>query len=189
MRTVTDSADLVGAVAEVGFPCALKVDSAEVIHKSDEGGVVLGIRDLEALEKSFSDLSGRFASKDASFIVQQQMPVGREIIVGATESPGLGHLVMFGLGGVFVEVMRDVAFALAPLSRPEARTMMRQIKGFSILEGVRGEEPADLEAIEDLLLRVGLMVADNPSITELDLNPILVTPDGACAVDVRMRTR
>jgi acetyltransferase len=96
---------------------------------------------------------------------------------------------MFGLGGVFVEVMRDVAFALAPLSRPEARTMMRQIKGFSILEGVRGEEPADLEAIEDLLLRVGLMVADNPSITELDLNPILVTPVGACAVDVRMRTR
>ena len=96
---------------------------------------------------------------------------------------------MFGLGGVFVEVMRDVAFALAPLSRPEARTLTREIKGFPILEGIRGEPGADLEAIEDLLLRVSRMVADNPSITELDLNPILVTPDGACAVDVRLKVR
>jgi len=188
MHTVNDSADLAEAVAEVGFPCVLKVDAAEVVHKSDEGGVVLGIGDVEALEKAFADLNRRFADKDATYIIQQQMQHGREIIIGATESPGLGHLVMFGLGGIFVEVMRDVAFALAPLSRPEARTMMCQIKGFPILEGVRGEEPADLEAIEDMLLRVGLMVADNPAITELDLNPVLVTPDGACAVDVRMRT-
>jgi acetyltransferase len=88
---------------------------------------------------------------------------------------------MFGLGGVFVEVMRDVAFALAPLSHPEARTLMRSIKGFPILEGVRGEPSADLEAVEDLLLRVSRMVADHPSITELDLNP--------CAVDVRLKVR
>ena len=145
-------------------------------------------RRLKALEVAFADLSGRFAGKDATFLVQEQIQPGREIIVGATESPGLGHLVMFGLGGIFVEVMRDVAFALAPLSRPEARTVMRQIKGYPILEGVRGEEAADLQAIEDLLLRVGQLVADNPSITELDLNPVLVTPDGACTVDVRMKT-
>ena len=93
---------------------------------------------------------------------------------------------MFGLGGIFVEVMKDVSFALAPLSRPEAGVMMREIKGFPILEGIRGEAPADLGAIEDMLLRVSLMVADNPQITELDLNPILVGPDGVCAVDVRL---
>jgi acyl-CoA synthetase (NDP forming) len=96
---------------------------------------------------------------------------------------------MFGLGGIFVEVMEDVAFGLAPLSRPEARALMCRIKGFPILEGVRGEPSADLDAIEDLLLRVSRMVADNPSITELDLNPILVTPVGACAVDVRLKVR
>jgi len=187
--TVTGLEDLDSAAAEVGFPCVLKVDSADVIHKSDQGGVVLGIEDGEVLAKAYGDLTEHFAGKGPTFILQEQMPAGREIIIGATESSGLGHLVMFGLGGVFVEVMRDVAFALAPLSRPEARTLMREIKGFPILEGVRGEPGADLEAVEDLLLRVSRMVAEMPSITELDLNPILVTPDGASAVDVRLKVR
>ncbi len=189
LRAVTGSEELAAASAEVGFPCVLKVDSVDVIHKSDEGGVVLGIENGEALEAAFAELTGRFPGSEASFLLQEQKPAGREIIIGATESPGLGHLVMFGLGGVFVEVMRDVAFALAPLSRPEGRTLIREIKGFPILEGVRGEPGVDLEAIEDLLLRVSRMVADHPSITELDLNPVLATPDGACAVDVRLKVR
>jgi len=189
VRVLSGSEDLEAAAAEVGFPCVLKVDSAEVIHKSDEGGVVLDIEDREALAKAFAELAGRFPAADTAFILQEQMAAGREIIIGATESEGLGHLVMFGLGGIMVEVMRDVAFALAPLSRPEARTLIREIQGFPILEGVRGEPGADLETIEDLLLRVSRLVADNPSITELDLNPILATPDGACAVDVRLRVR
>jgi acetyltransferase len=187
MRVVTGSKDLEAADGEVGFPCVLKVDSTDVIHKSDEGGVVLGIEDGEALAETYEKLKDRFSGAEVAFILQEQKPAGREIIVGATESSGLGHLVMFGLGGVFVEVMRDVAFALAPLSRPEARTLMREIKGFPILEGVRGEKGVDFEAIEDLLLRVSRMVTDNPSIVELDLNPILVTPDGASAVDVRLK--
>jgi acetyltransferase len=188
VHAVTGPEDL-EAAAEVGFPCVLKVDSTDVIHKSDEGGVVLGIENGEALAAAHAEMTGRFSDTEAAFIVQEQMPAGREVIIGATESPGLGHLVMFGLGGVFVEVMRDVAFALAPLSRPEGLTLMRSIKGFPILEGVRGEPAADLEAVEDLLLRVSRMVADHPSITELDLNPILATPDGACAVDVRLKVR
>ena len=189
VRPVSGDDDLDAVAADVGFPCVLKVDSADVIHKSDEGGVVLGVSDREALAKGFTDLTERFAGMDATFIIQEQKPAGREIIIGATESPGLGHLVMFGLGGIFVEVMKDVAFALAPLSRPEARVMMREIKGFPILEGVRGETPVDLEAIEDLLLRVSLLVADHPQITELDLNPVFATPEGACAVDVRLKVR
>jgi acetyltransferase len=189
VRAVTRAEDLEAAAAEVGYPCVLKVDSAEVIHKSDEGGVVLGIENDEALAAAYAEMTGRFSDRKAAFILQEQRPAGREVIIGATESPGLGHLVMFGLGGVFVEVMRDVAFALAPLSQPEARTLMREIKGFPILEGVRGEPGADLEAVEDLLLRVSRMVADHPSITELDLNPILVWQDGACAVDVRLKVR
>ena len=189
VRALTGSKDLEAAANDVGFPCVLKIDSADVIHKSDEGGVVLGIENDEALAAAYAKLTDRFSDSEAAFILQEQKPAGREIIIGAPESPGLGHVVMFGLGGVFVEVMRDVAFALAPLSRPEAHTLTREIKGFPILEGVRGEPGADLEAIEDLLLRVSRMVADNPSITELDLNPILVTPDGACAVDVRLKVR
>ena len=189
VQPISGKDDLETVAADIGFPCVLKVDSAQVIHKSDEGGVVLGISDRAALAAAFSDLNQTFAGRGATFIVQEQKPPGSEIIVGATESPGLGHLVMFGLGGVFVEVMRDVAFALAPLSRPEARSLMREIKGFPILEGVRGEPGADLAAIEDLLVRVSRMVADHPSITELDLNPILATPDGACAVDVRLKVR
>jgi len=185
---LSGSEDLGTAAAAVGFPCVLKVDSADVIHKSDEGGVVLGIESQDALAAAYAAMKGRF-SGDAAFILQEQKSAGREIIIGATESPGLGHLMMFGLGGIFVEVMEDVAFGLAPLSRPEARALMCRIKGAPVLEGVRGEPSADLDAIEDLLLRVSRMVADNPSITELDLNPTLVTPDGACAVDVRLKVR
>jgi len=185
VRAVEDLGEL-GVVDEVGFPCVLKVDSVDIVHKSDEGGVVLGIDTPDALVNAYAEMSKKFTGKDVAFIVQEQLPAGREIIVGATESPGLGHLVMFGLGGIFVEVMKDVAFALAPLSRPEARTLMRGIKGFPILEGVRGETPADLAAVEEILLRVSRLVTNHPQITELDLNPILVTPDGACAVDVRL---
>jgi acetyltransferase len=167
----------------------LKIDTDDVVHKSDEGGVVLGIENPDDLKAAFETMAGRFSGGDASFILQQQMPSGREIIVGATEAPGLGHLVMFGLGGIFVEVMEDVAFAVAPLSRPEARAVMREIKGFPILEGVRGGPAADLDGVEDLLLRVSRLVADFPAIVEMDLNPVFADADGVSAVDARIRVR
>jgi len=184
---VSGPGDLAAAAAKVGFPCVLKVDSADVVHKSDEGGVALGIEGLEQLEQAFAAMADRF--DDAAFVLQEQKPAGREVIVGAAESPGLGSLIMFGLGGVFVEVMKDVVFAVAPLSATEARTMMRGIKGFPILEGVRGEPAADLGALEDLLLRASRLAADFPAITEMDLNPIFAYPDGASAVDVRIKVR
>jgi acetyltransferase len=181
--------DLGAAADAVGFPCVLKVDSAEVVHKSDEGGVALGIASLDDLGAAYSAMSERFAATRASYIVQEHKPAGREIILGVTESPGLGSLVMFGLGGIFVEVMKDVVFGVAPLSRPEAREMMRGIKGFPLLEGIRGEAGADLAAVEDLLLKVSRLAADFPAIVEMDLNPIFAWPDGAAAVDVRIRVK
>jgi acetyltransferase len=189
VRAVGGASDLDAAAAEVGFPCVLKIDTDDVVHKSDEGGVVLGIENPDDLKAAFETMAGRFSGGDASFILQQQMPSGREIIVGATEAPGLGHLVMFGLGGIFVEVMEDVAFAVAPLSRPEARAVMREIKGFPILEGVRGGPAADLDGVEDLLLRVSRLVADFPAIVEMDLNPVFADADGVSAVDARIRVR
>jgi acyl-CoA synthetase (NDP forming) len=190
VASVTAKGDLKAAAKSVGFPCVLKVDSAEVVHKSEEGGVVLGIEDADALRQAFDEMSGRFSGKDATYLIQEQKPRGREVIIGATESPGLGSLVMFGLGGIFVEVMKDVVFALAPLSRPEARGMLRGIKGFPLLEGVRGEPAVDLEALEGLLIRASRLVADFPSVVEMDLNPVLAYPDQApAAVDVRVRVR
>jgi acetyltransferase len=133
----------------------------------------------------------RFAGEEVSFLLLEQKPAGRELIVGASASPGLGSLTMFGLGGIFVEVMRDVVFGLAPLGRLEAQGMMRSIKAAPVLTGVRGQAGVDLASVEDLLLRVSRLVADFPEVSELDLNPVLAYPAGTppCAVDVRLRVR
>jgi len=181
--------DLAAAGKAVGFPCVLKVDSADVIHKSDAGGVVLNIADAKALEAAFKEMAKRFDGMKASYLLLEQKPAGHEIVAGVTESPGLGSLVMFGLGGIFVEVMKDVVFGVAPLSRPEARNMMRSIEGYPVLEGMRGDKGVDLVALEDLLVRVSRLAADFPVITEMDLNPILGYADGSVAVDVRMKVR
>jgi len=189
VASIEDAADLAAAAAAVGFPCVLKVDSEEVVHKSDEGGVLLGIADETALVDAFTDMQGRFADRNASYVLLEQKPAGTEVIVGATAAPGLGSLVMFGLGGVFVEVMKDVIVGVAPLSGPQAREMIGGIKGYPILEGVRGKSGVDLEVLEDLLLRVSRLAADFPQIAEMDLNPIFAYPKGQApsAVDVRIR--
>jgi len=186
---INDAADLAAAAAAVGFPCVLKVDSEEVVHKSDEGGVVLGIADESALADAFTDMQGRFADRKATYVLLEQKPAGTEIIIGATAAPGLGSLVMFGLGGVFVEVMQDVIVGVAPLSGPQAREMLRGIQGYPILEGMRGKPGVDPAALEDLLLRVSRLAADFPQIAEMDLNPIFAYPEGQApaAVDVRIR--
>jgi acetate---CoA ligase (ADP-forming) len=189
IAAVSGAEDLAKAAESVGFPCVLKVDSTEVVHKSDEGGVALNLGDAAQLAAAFADMSTRFAKVNANYVVQEQATVGKELIVGATDSPGLGKLVMFGLGGIFVEVMKDVSFSVAPLSRPEAREMIREIKGYPLLEGTRGEAGVDLESVEDLLLRVSRLVVDHPSIMEMDLNPVFARPDGVNAVDVRIRVR
>ena len=189
LEVVASAHEAVAAAARVGFPCVLKVDAADVIHKSDEGGVALGLQDAAGVKAAFSAMQLRFSGKGARFVLMEQKPAGREVILGATESPGLGSLVMFGLGGVFVEVMRDVVFGVAPLTRPQAAEMIGLIRGLPLLRGVRGEAPADLAALEDLTCRVSALAADFPAITEMDLNPVFAYADGATAVDVRIKVR
>jgi acetyltransferase len=189
VASVGGSKGLAAAAKTVGFPCVLKVDSTDVIHKSDSGGVVLNIADQKALDAAFQGMANRFDGMDVSYVLMEQKPAGHEIVIGVTESPGLGSLVMFGLGGIFVEVMKDVVFAVAPLGKTEARDVMRGIKGFPVLEGMRGDKGADLFALEEMLLRVSRLAADFPAITEMDLNPVLARPDGSTAVDVRMKVR
>ena len=189
--TVQSAGELAAAGEAVGFPCALKVDSDQVVHKSDEGGVALNLADASALTAAFEGMQDRFAEKKASYIVSEFLPAGREVIIGTTESPGLGNLVMFGLGGIFVEVMKDVCFGLAPLNLSEAREMIGGIKGAPMLHGVRGEAGVDMAALEEQLIRVSMLAADFPDIIEMDLNPVFAYPAGTApaAVDVRMRVR
>lgn len=191
MISVAPDGDVVAAGADIGFPCVLKVDSQDVIHKSDEGGVVVGISDAAALQAAFATMKDRFAGKNATFLLMQHAPAGQELIIGCTLSPGLGPLMMFGLGGIFVEVMKDVAFALAPLSRHEAKEVMREIRGYPLLEGTRGRSGVDLVGVEDVLLRASRLAADFPEIVEMDMNPIIAYPPGQppCAVDVRIKIR
>ena len=177
-----------GAAEIAGFPCVLKIDAADVIHKADDGGVALNIWNMDELKGAYDRMTGQFGS-DATFLLMQQAPKGRELIAGVAASEGLGSLVMFGLGGIFVEVMKDVSAAVAPLSRPEADELVQAIQGFEVLSGARGQEPVDLSALSEMLVRVSLLAADFPEIVEMDLNPIFAYPAGTApvAVDVRLK--
>ncbi len=168
----------------------LKLDSPELVHKTEAGGVILDLADLDALRQAHRTLLDR-APAGAQVIAMEQKPAGRELIVGATASPGLGTLVMFGLGGIFVEVLKDVVFGIAPLCASEARHMLGALKASAVLDGVRGAPALNRAGIENVLLRVSRLVADFPEIVELDLNPILAYPGttSPVAVDVRLKIR
>jgi acyl-CoA synthetase (NDP forming) len=191
MASFTDSAGVAAASAQVGFPCVLKVDAPRVVHKSDVGGVILDIADGRALQAAQAEMAKRFPGQEVTYLLMEQKPAGQQVIVGAKAAPGLGGLVLFGLGGLFVEVIRDVVVGVAPLSRPEAHEMILGIKGHALLAGLRGRVGVDQDALADLLLRVSRLVHDFPEIQEMDLNPVLAYPAGQApaVVDVRLKVR
>jgi acyl-CoA synthetase (NDP forming) len=169
----------------------LKVVSPQITHKSDVGGVKLNLNSQKEVRAAFDEIvaSAQQAVRDATIegvSVQQMARPGVEVIIGMTKDPQFGPVLMFGLGGVLVEVLKDVAFRIVPLTPRDARQMIREIKGFPILEGFRGQEPADLEALEGILLRLSSFVEEHPEIEEMDLNPIFAYGDGAVAVDARI---
>lgn len=176
---------------ELGYPVVMKIVSTDISHKSDVGGVVVGLESAKEVRKAFKEMMERVAeaAPDANIegvAIQAMAKQGTEIIVGSTTDPQFGPVLMFGLGGVFVEVLKDVAFRIVPLEPRDARQMVREIKGLPILQGVRGQEPADLEAIESLILSVSEFIEAHPEIAELDLNPVFAYGDGAIAVDARI---
>ncbi len=173
--------------AGVQFPAVLKVDSDKVVHKSDAGGVMLNIKDEKALKEAVAQMDSRFPG--ANLIVQEQCAPGTELIIGLKREAGVGPVLMFGLGGIYVEVLKDVAFRLAPVSEAGAARMVREIRSFQLLTGVRDTPAADVAAIERLLIAVSQMAMDLPEIAEMDLNPVFVYPQGqgVKAVDVRIK--
>jgi acyl-CoA synthetase (NDP forming) len=182
--------DLAGAVVvarDVGYPVVLKAGSPELVHKSDVGGVRVGIADEAALRTAYAEMESRLGERMGGAVVQHQVPPGVETIVGVVQDRSFGPLVMFGTGGTAVELLEDRAFRVLPLTDLDARELVRAPRGAPLLFGYRGAEPADVAALEDLLLRVGRLVDDVPEIAEMDLNPVIAAPSGATAVDAKLR--
>ncbi len=167
----------------MGYPVVMKIVSPQIIHKSDAGGVKINLADAAVVQNAFEEIVNNAEAFDASaqidgVLVQKMAPKGQEVILGANRYPKFGHLVMFGSGGVLVEVFKDVTFRLAPINRNNARWMVRGIKGAALLNGFRGMAKADTVALEKLLVCLSDLVVDNPEIKELDINPLLVHPEG-----------
>ena len=189
---LASSVDEAAAIAaELGYPVALKVVADEITHKTDVGGVELGIADADELRAAAGRIHEAVTAaapgvQPAGLSVQPMAAPGTEVILGITQDQQFGPVLMFGLGGVFVEVLKDVAFRVVPLEARDAGEMIREIAGFAVLEGFRGSEPADLAALEQMLLQLSSFAEAHPEVAELDLNPVFARPDGAVAVDARI---
>ncbi len=185
--------EAVQIASEMGFPVVLKVASPDILHKTDVGGVKVGLQDAEAVRDAFDLItyrSQRYLPEARLWgcLVQKMVPPGLEVLVGMNRDPQFGPLVTFGLGGIYVETLKDVAFRIAPFSRREAGEMIQEIRANALLDGVRGEAPADKEALTDALLRIGQLVLDFPEIAELDINPFMLyrNSQGGIAIDMRL---
>jgi acetyl coenzyme A synthetase (ADP forming)-like protein len=196
MQVARSAGEAAAVGRDIGFPVALKLVSSTLTHKSEVGGVVLGLRDEKEVVRAYETMrqrlldSGRERAMEGA-LVQQMVAEGIEAVVGMSLDPQFGPLMMFGLGGVQVELLRDVTFRVHPITDRDAHEMVRAIRGYKLLEGYRGFPPGDLDALEQLLLRVSQLVADQSAITEMDLNPIKVMPPGrGCVVlDARIAVR
>jgi acetyl coenzyme A synthetase (ADP forming)-like protein len=191
-RIATTEDDVVEAAREMGYPIVLKAVSQDIVHKTEAGAVKLDMRDEESLRVGWREIAEALdgegpAARDAGVLVQRMWTGGRETIVGMTMEPQFGPIVMFGLGGVYVEVQRDVAFRVQPVSTVDALEMIRSLRGYKILEGVRGEQGVDLPRLSEVVERVSQMVGDHPEIREMDINPFLAFPEGQASVAVDAR--
>lgn len=185
---IAGSADEAYDIAMGLMPVAMKISSPDIPHKSDVGGVALNVK-REEVRTTYNEIISRIkkAAPKANIegiLVQQMAPPGHEIIVGLKKDAQFGHALMFGLGGIFVEVYKDVTFRVVPIDKSDALSMISEIKGYPILKGIRGKMPADIDAIARVLVSVSDM-AEKENIIELDINPLIVSESGAIAVDAR----
>jgi len=183
--------EAISASRQFGFPVVLKIVSPDIVHKSDAGGVKLGLRTSKQVGKAYDDILSAVKQKHPQAVIQgvsvQKMArPGVEVIIGMTKDAQFGPVLMFGLGGILVEILKDVSFRIVPLTKRDAGEMVREIKGYPLLEGYRGQEPVDVSKLEELLLKVSDFVEQNPEVKEIDLNPIFAYSDGAVAVDARV---
>ncbi|MFW9904486.1 MAG: acetate--CoA ligase family protein [Candidatus Thorarchaeota archaeon] len=186
----TNLKEVLAEAEKIGFPVVIKVSSQDIIHKSDIGGVVTGIRNIDDLEVEFKQMQQRISQKvpDAKIegYIIEKMESGIELLVGSTIDPMFGPILAFGLGGIYVEVLKDVVFRLIPIEREDATEMLSEIKAAKILDGIRGQAPINKKALVDLLLKTSDFIDQHPEIEELDLNPVFATEEGVSVVDARL---
>ncbi|HKZ93101.1 MAG TPA: acetate--CoA ligase family protein [Candidatus Bathyarchaeia archaeon] len=183
--------EAMGFAGQIGYPIVLKIVSPDVLHKWDVGGVVLDLKNAGEVEDAYKKilLNVKRHKPDAKIVgvlVQEMVPSSTEVIVGSMKDPQFGPALMFGLGGIFVEVLKDVTFRIAPITVADAKEMITEVKGYPILKGYRGQPPADIDAIIRILMSTSKLVMDHMEIKELDLNPIMVYEKGAKTVDARI---
>jgi len=189
-RLAKTKTEAVSRSREIGFPVALKIASPDVIHKSDSGGVKLGLSTAAQVKSTYDEIMGSVRRHYPGAVVhgvtvQKMVRPATEVIIGTMKDPQFGPVLMFGLGGLFVEVLKDVSFRIVPVSRRDAREMIEEIKGYPLLQGYRGKEPADIPALIEIILKVSRFIEKTPGIKELELNPVFAYKEGAVAVDAR----
>jgi acetyl-CoA synthetase (ADP-forming) len=178
------------AAEKIGYPVVMKIVSPQITHKSDVGGVRVGLANRGDVSRAYDEIMAAADKAPEALIVgvavQKMAPSGIELVVGMSKDPQFGPVLMFGLGGTLVEVLKDLAFRIVPLTRQDAQAMIRQIRAYRLLEGYRGQPPVDIPHIEELLLKVSKMAEENPEIKEMDINPLIAYDKGAIAVDARI---
>jgi acyl-CoA synthetase (NDP forming) len=186
-RVATDVDQALAAASEIGFPIALKALGPTLLHKTERKAVALNVHDDAGLRTTFADFQQRLGRDMTAVLVQQMVPPGVEMIVGALQDPLFGPLIACGTGGIMVDILADTAFRLQPLNAADPADMIDELRGARLLRGYRGSPPVDESALRDILIRVSELVRVAPEIRELDLNPVIVLPSGARVADVRLR--
>ncbi len=185
---VATAAEAVASADRLGYPVVVKVDCEAIDHKSDQGGVAINLQDADAVRAAVSGMQARLAHFGRlGFLIQKFMPGGQELIIGASAERDLGHLMMFGLGGIHVEVLKDVVFKLAPVTRAEAQSMLGSIKGAALLDGVRGKPALYKDGLIEVIQRLSMLLGDLPAIREMEVNPIMAFETAVCVLDGRVR--
>ncbi|MDI6847625.1 MAG: acetate--CoA ligase family protein [Candidatus Bathyarchaeia archaeon] len=190
-KVAKNEAEAVKFAEKIGYPVVLKIVSPDIIHKSDIGGVIINLKNSKSVRNAYRQIvknvrKRRTKARIVGILVQEMAPSSTEVIVGAIKDPQFGPALMFGLGGIFVEVLKDVTFRVAPIMEDEAREMIAEVKAYPLLKGYRNLPPADIDAIVQILLNTSRLVMEHQEIKELDLNPIMVYEKGAKTVDARI---
>lgn len=190
-RLAANKAEAQRIARELGFPVVMKILSPDIAHKSDVGGVKLGLKNEAEVAAAHDEMLAAVQraapnARIAGVSIQPMARQGTEVIIGMTKDAAFGPVLMFGLGGIFVEVLKDVAFRVVPLTQRDARQMVREIKGYPVLQGVRGQAGADVTKLEEAVLKLSAFVDAHPEIKELDMNPVFAYRDGLAAVDARI---
>jgi acetyl-CoA synthetase (ADP-forming) len=180
---VNDVKDLMNATQEIGYPLVLKGCSAEITHKTEKGLIKVDIRNDDDATVAFEEIMANINGKENAVLVQEMVKGQRELVIGLTRDAQFGPCVMFGLGGIFTEILKDISFRVAPLEKRDALEMMHDIKGHKILEAVRGMEAADLDALADILIKVGQIGLENEKVKEIDINPVIISGSKPVAAD------